>query len=204
MTVFNGIIDIETFLQGDIWWCNLVSIVSKCHIVAYHIVFFLVIFPGVGCVMYEPSFVSEWYEAVSDKQSLAELTIKHDLGMYPVKVDVQVKITEGGQDFIFSGIGSSQRDDDLPYNFSGVVYRYNQSCVQLAYPFNHNYNRATPVSRGLAYIGTYIRTNKNIMTSFKQLILKYLLKFYIINANSSKNIIGLNVIMLKGSFAFHF
>lgn len=101
-------------------------------------------------VLYEPSFVSEWYEAVADNQSLASLTINHNLGEYPVKVDVQVKITEGGQDYIFSGLGSSQNDDDYPYDYGGVIYRYNDRCVQLAYPFNNN---GYSVSRGLGFTG---------------------------------------------------
>jgi hypothetical protein len=54
--------------------------------------------------MYEPSFVSRWYEAAAGTNQT--LTIYHNLGEYPVKVDIQIKINENGSEYIFSGIGS--------------------------------------------------------------------------------------------------
>ena len=100
--------------------------------------------------MYEPSFVSDWYQAAADTGQT--LIIYHNLAEYPVKVDIQVKINESGEDYIFSGIGSSQRDDDLYNSYGGVVYKYNDHVVQLSFPYRNN---GPYVSRGLAYTGKY-------------------------------------------------
>jgi hypothetical protein len=98
--------------------------------------------------MYEPSFVSHWYPAAAEiKQTL---TIYHNLGEYPVKVDIQIKINENGSEYIFSGIGSSQKDDDMRGSYGGVVYKYNKDIVKLSFPYRNN---GPKVSRGLAYSG---------------------------------------------------
>lgn len=107
-------------------------------------------------VIYQPSFISEWYDARSGDVNTSLLTIPHNLGEYPVKVDVQVKIIEGGLEYIFSGIGSSQRDDDLPYDFGAVVYWYNDIHVQLGFPFLKN--TIYSMNLGLAYTGKSFKT----------------------------------------------
>ena len=98
--------------------------------------------------MYEPRFVSDWYEAAAGTKQT--LTIYHNLGEYPVKVDIQIKINENGSEYIFSGIGSSQKDDDMLGSYGGVVYKYNKHIVILSFPYREN---GPNVSRGLAYTG---------------------------------------------------
>jgi hypothetical protein len=56
------------------------------------------------------------------------------LNEYPAKVDVQIRVTEGAKQHIFSGIGSCQRDDDDPRDFGGIVFIYNDQEVQLYTP----------------------------------------------------------------------
>ncbi|XP_065940482.1 uncharacterized protein [Magallana gigas] len=60
--------------------------------------------------------------------------ILHPLNEYPAKVDVQIRVTEGAQEHIFSGIGSCQRDDDDPNPYGGIVYIYNHEEVKLYTP----------------------------------------------------------------------
>ena len=60
--------------------------------------------------------------------------IPHPLNEYPAKVDVQIRVTEGSQQHIFSGFGSCQRDDDDPNPYGGIVYIYNDREVKLYTP----------------------------------------------------------------------
>ncbi|CAG2205383.1 CSMD [Mytilus edulis] len=77
--------------------------------------------------------------SVKDKRlSSKVIVISHNLREYPVKVDVQVKINEGGLDYIFSGLGSSQRDDDLFKDYGGVIYKYNDQHIELSFPYLEN------------------------------------------------------------------
>ncbi|CAG2216560.1 unnamed protein product [Mytilus edulis] len=102
--------------------------------------------------MYTPSFISTWYEIMAQNRSQSITTIDHGLGQYPVKVDVQVKVHVDGEDNIFSGIGSAHRDDDYPYPYGGVVYKYNDVHIKLATP----YDTKTHIhydSGGIAYTG---------------------------------------------------
>ncbi|XP_063442382.1 uncharacterized protein LOC134722691 [Mytilus trossulus] len=79
-------------------------------------------------------------------------TIDHGLAQYPVKVDVQVKVHVDGEDNIFSGIGSAHRDDDHPYPFGGVVYKYNDVHIKLATPYDtKSYSHHD--SGGIAFTG---------------------------------------------------
>lgn len=104
-------------------------------------------------MLFKPSFISDWYPATALNESLSLLIIDHNLREYPVKVDVQVKINEGGKDYIFSGLGSSQRDDDFPDRFGGVIYKYNDQHTQLSFPYERNHFYG---SSGLAYTGILI------------------------------------------------
>ncbi|XP_076109566.1 uncharacterized protein LOC143078595 [Mytilus galloprovincialis] len=80
-------------------------------------------------------------------------TIDHGLAQYPVKVDVQVKVHVDGEDHIFSGIGSAHRDDDYPYPYGGVVYKYNDVHIKLATPYDTKlYSHSD--SGGIAYTVT--------------------------------------------------
>ena len=95
--------------------------------------------------------MSQWYEATAQNVSLSLLTIAHGLGEYPVKVDVQVKVSTGRQDYIFSGLGSSQRDDDIFTNYGGVIYKYNKQHILVTFPFINN----GAATGGLAYTGNF-------------------------------------------------
>lgn len=60
--------------------------------------------------------------------------IPHPLGEIPGKVDVQVKVVEAGQEYIFPGIGSGQSDDDILAEYGGVAYLYNDIHVKVFIP----------------------------------------------------------------------
>ena len=64
--------------------------------------------------------------------------IHHPLNEYPAKVDVQIRVTKGSQQHIFSGFGSCQRDDDDSNPYGGIVYIYNDREVKLYTPVISN------------------------------------------------------------------
>ncbi|XP_062610564.1 uncharacterized protein LOC134272334 [Saccostrea cucullata] len=77
-------------------------------------------------------FISDWHQlSVND---LSPLPIPHSLNELPAKVDVQVKITHSGKEYIFPGLGSVPKDDDIPTEYGGVAYAYNSSHVLLFVP----------------------------------------------------------------------
>jgi hypothetical protein len=49
-------------------------------------------------------------------------------------VEVQVKVSYLGKEYIFPGMGSIQRDDDVDTEFGGVVYVYNELYVAVYVP----------------------------------------------------------------------
>ena len=76
--------------------------------------------------------------------------IRHPLKEYPAKVDVQIRVTEGSQQHIFSGFGSCQRDDDDPNPYGGIVYIYNDREVKLYTPVvSSSSSGATTNSKGV-------------------------------------------------------
>ncbi|XP_055998495.1 uncharacterized protein LOC125647442 [Ostrea edulis] len=77
-------------------------------------------------------WVSSWESYVA--LSASPKVIAHPLNEYPAKVDVQIRVTEGGKQHIFSGFGSCHRDDDDPSDFGGIVFIYNDKEVQLYTP----------------------------------------------------------------------
>lgn len=77
-------------------------------------------------------WVSTWQTFTQNQPS--PTFIPHPLNEYPAKVDVQIRVTEGSQEHIFSGIGSCQRDDDDPNPYGGIVYIYNHKEVKLYTP----------------------------------------------------------------------
>ena len=86
-----------------------------------------------------PSFISQWFPMASQNPSLAERLIEHGLKELPVKVDVQIKSTSSSDDeLIFPGDCVFQSDDDVSDVYSGVVYLYNETHVQLKAPNKSN------------------------------------------------------------------
>jgi hypothetical protein len=82
-----------------------------------------------------PSFISEWYGIQSQDEHSSVLDIQHTLNELPAKVDVQIKVIADGIDYIFTGTGSAQRDNDYAEEYGGVVYIYNELHVHLYFPF---------------------------------------------------------------------
>lgn len=68
-----------------------------------------------------------------------------------MKVDVQIKISKNDKDYIFTGVGTAQRDDDDDVDFGGLVYVYNSQNVILYPPAIGKGTVRTP---GLAYTGS--------------------------------------------------
>ncbi|XP_061195151.1 sushi, von Willebrand factor type A, EGF and pentraxin domain-containing protein 1-like [Saccostrea echinata] len=66
------------------------------------------------------------------------IVIPHPLNELPVKVDVQVKVIHGGMEYIFPGLGSAQRDDDIATDYGGVGYIYNELDVKIYVPVAQN------------------------------------------------------------------
>nr|XP_022308138.1 uncharacterized protein LOC111114141 [Crassostrea virginica] len=105
-------------------------------------------------------WVSEW-QAFTQLQP-SPTTIPHPLNEYPAKVDVQIRVTEGSQQHIFSGFGSCQRDDDDPNPYGGIVYIYNDIEVKLYTPVDSG-THSTNTDGVLAFTGTsYIDIPHNI------------------------------------------
>lgn len=90
-----------------------------------------------------PSFVSDWKSLSVDDPTT---DIHHNLGAYPLKVDVQILVTKEGVDYIFTGSGAAQRDDDKNFYFGGVIYIYNTEIVRIIVPEASKY-------AGIAYTG---------------------------------------------------
>ncbi|CAC5420397.1 CSMD [Mytilus coruscus] len=101
-----------------------------------------------------PSFISNWYSIESQNSENATLTIIHSLGELPAKVDIQIKVIIVGVDYIFTGIGSAQRDNDYAHDYGGVVYIYNSAEIVLSLPFG-GYHQ----SGGVAYTGSHLDYN---------------------------------------------
>ncbi|XP_062616090.1 uncharacterized protein LOC134277800, partial [Saccostrea cucullata] len=77
-------------------------------------------------------FISDWHTlSVNDASPQA---VPHTLNELPAKVDVQVKIIQSGKEYIFPGLGSVPKDDDISNEYGGVVYAYNSSHVLLFIP----------------------------------------------------------------------
>lgn len=114
-----------------------------------------------------PPFISPWYTLAVNGSSPVD--IPHPLGEIPGKVDVQVKVVEAGQEYIFPGIGSGQSDDDILAEYGGVAYLYNHIHVRLFIPIEKS------DSNGIGRIVTTGKKLGNIMNSFK---MHSLIKFY--------------------------
>ncbi|XP_056017004.1 sushi, von Willebrand factor type A, EGF and pentraxin domain-containing protein 1-like [Ostrea edulis] len=69
---------------------------------------------------------------------VSPLVIPHPFLELPAKVDVQVKVVHEGNEYIFPGLGSAQRDDDLVTDYGGVGYLYNDIDVKIYVPVTQN------------------------------------------------------------------
>lgn len=78
-------------------------------------------------------YISSWFPI--EAQVSSPVVIPHPIGQIPAKVEVQVKVQEGGNDVIFPASGSAQRDDDSDNVYGGVVYLYNELHVKVFVPY---------------------------------------------------------------------
>jgi hypothetical protein len=60
--------------------------------------------------------------------------VPHPFNEIPVRVDVQVKVLYDSQEYIFPGLSSAQRDNDVASEYGDVAYMYNESSVLLYVP----------------------------------------------------------------------
>ncbi|XP_033755208.1 uncharacterized protein LOC117338115 isoform X2 [Pecten maximus] len=84
-----------------------------------------------GCFK-PPDFTSPYILMEAQTDQSKEI-VEHGLNEVPIKVDVQVRAINT-TDPVFPGLGSSQRDDDEPAPYGGVVYKYNDISVVLYAP----------------------------------------------------------------------
>ncbi|XP_078321391.1 uncharacterized protein LOC144621645 [Crassostrea virginica] len=115
----------------------------------FHIFLDLVYFGDLHLCIRAP-WVSEWQPFTHLQPS--PTTIPHPLNEYPAKVDVQIRVTEGSQQHIFSGFGSCQRDDDDSNPYGGIVYIYNDIDVKLYTPVDSG-TYSTNTDGGFAFTG---------------------------------------------------
>lgn len=69
----------------------------------------------------------------------------------PIKVDVQIKIVKNNEDYVFTGTGTAQRDNDDSPDYGGIVYVYNEVHVILYTPYVGMHGGT---SGSIAYTGT--------------------------------------------------
>lgn len=100
-----------------------------------------------------PSFISQWYYI--EANATGELDVHIGFDNLPAKVDVQIKIVKNGVDYIFTGTGTAQRENNLPPEFGGIVYIYSSTNVKIYIP-NSSLNGTS--YGGVAYTGTCLKT----------------------------------------------
>eukprot|EP00105_Crassostrea_gigas_P027004 XP_011448186.1 PREDICTED: uncharacterized protein LOC105342831 [Crassostrea gigas] len=110
------------------------AILSRTFILRIFIIALLSLKNPMLCI--RAPWLSTWQTFTQNQPS--PTVIPHPLNEYPAKVDVQIRVTEGSQQQIFSGIGSCQRDDDDPNPYGGIVYIYNHQEVKLYTPIISN------------------------------------------------------------------
>ncbi|XP_052063096.1 uncharacterized protein LOC127702834 [Mytilus californianus] len=89
----------------------------------------------------KPYFISpSWNPITAHDKVSTQQTIEHEIGTFPIKVDVQVRpgINRPERQFYFSGLGSSQRDDDIDSPYGGLVFYYNDEAVVVFAPNKHD------------------------------------------------------------------
>ncbi|XP_069138925.1 uncharacterized protein [Argopecten irradians] len=109
-----------------------------------------------------PSFESGWLTLTAQADAGSQLIIPHDLNEYPVKVDVQVRVIDGGDYYIFTGTGSAHRDDDDDSLYGGVVYIYNTIDVRVYAPDGKGTNFASTTGL-VAFTGGAERTGSTLI-----------------------------------------
>ena len=78
-------------------------------------------------------------QAQSPSKTKNSLTLEFECNNLPAKLDVQIRPTSGPhKNFIFPGIPSAQRDDDVNSTYGGVVYYYSEGDANIFVP-----NKAT-------------------------------------------------------------
>ncbi|XP_069139131.1 uncharacterized protein [Argopecten irradians] len=108
-----------------------------------------------------PSFESAWLTISAQADTGSQLVIPHGLGEYPVKVDVQVRVVDNGDYYIFSGTGSAHRDDDDDSYYGGIIYIYDTVDVRVYAPSGTGSFYST---KGLvAYTGGTRRTGSTLI-----------------------------------------
>ena len=87
---------------------------------------------------YEPTFISNWRTAKAQDDNKVEFFVPFPSDLQrnelPVKVIVEVKVTDGGDSYIFNAFGSAPRDDDVNEKYGGVIYFYNATGVLILLP----------------------------------------------------------------------
>ena len=87
---------------------------------------------------YEPTFISDWITAKAQDDNKVEFFVLFPSDLQrnepPVKVIVEVKVTDGGDSYIFNAFGSAPRDDDVNEKYGGVIYFYNATGVLILLP----------------------------------------------------------------------
>ncbi|XP_033741786.1 uncharacterized protein LOC117328368 [Pecten maximus] len=99
-----------------------------------------------------PTYTSEWRNLTAQTGAFGSETVFfYNFNELPVKVDVQVKVTENDIDYIFTGFGSAHRDDDTDIFYGGVLYTYNEEFARILLPsFNGGYPGAAYTTKGTA------------------------------------------------------
>ncbi|OWF38277.1 uncharacterized protein LOC110466394 [Mizuhopecten yessoensis] len=92
------------------------------------------IYAGMAVCINPPLQTSGWIPISA--YTNPQVTYTHGLGEVPIKVDVQVRVTDTTQNkyIIFSAIGSGHRGNDDNSEFGGVVYVYNENEVKMFAP----------------------------------------------------------------------
>ncbi|XP_061195153.1 uncharacterized protein LOC133203377 [Saccostrea echinata] len=101
-------------------------------------------------------FISDWFDVSVNGTS--PILIPHFLNEIPAKVDLQVQVVHGGKPYIFPGIGSTQRDDDIAAEYGGVAFLYNTQhlkvFVSVAKEHTRGYGRIITTGGG-SYSGPF-------------------------------------------------
>ncbi|XP_063442891.1 uncharacterized protein LOC134723193 [Mytilus trossulus] len=84
----------------------------------------------------KPHFISQWTKITAQDKASPQQIAEHAIGTFPIKVDVQVRPADNKPErqFYFSGLGSSQRDDDIDSPYGGLVFYYNDEAVVVSVP----------------------------------------------------------------------
>ncbi|XP_056015193.1 uncharacterized protein LOC125658650 [Ostrea edulis] len=106
---------------------------------------------SVCCI--RPPFISEWIDMESISGN-SPVTVSHPFNEIPARVDVQVKVIYNEQEYIFPGLGSIQRDNDVWTEYGGVAYTYNETSVMLFVPKGKTTGRVV-YTGGSAYTGEF-------------------------------------------------